>query len=262
MQNNDAVAGTPNQGISGYDLINNSIGFGEFNYAYSISLVSKFIYIENAKSACTTIKSSLGAAELLRTGLGKGFAERFLNNVHTNILGTPFVKPFQMGRHYFDDVLLNPRYTIFTFVKNPYTRILSAYLDKVVRKLPESLSLYETLGKTPLEDMSFLEFLKAIQIQIDARHVVDKHFRSQSLQCGNGQFRLDFVGKVEQFESDFKAITQKIGYSDAQIILGVSHSTKAKTVLSEYYGENEIAVVKSIFKDDFDMFDYNTNPPF
>jgi hypothetical protein len=217
------------------------------------------MYIENAKSACTTIKASLGVAELIRAGLGSFFADNYAKNVHTNVLGTPFSKPFQLGRELFDRVATGKEFTTFTFVKNPFSRALSAYLDKVKNKLPDSSGIYAAAGKTFDDELSFPDYVQTLDRIISSGSHIDKHFRPQSFQCGRGKLKIDFVGYVERFEEDFRKITSQIGFSDTEIVLGVSHSTKARTLLRDFYGPTETEVVKKIYKDDFDMFGYGSD---
>jgi hypothetical protein len=241
---------------SPFDFLTSTVRSGEFNYAYNVSLKHRYLYIENAKSACTTIKASLGIAELIRAGLGSAFAENYAKNVHVNVLGTPFSKPFQLGKTLFDRVATGKEFTTFTFVKNPFSRALSAYLDKVKNKLPDSAGIYKAAGKTFDDELSFPEYLQTLDRIISSGSHIDKHFRPQSFQCGQGKLKIDFVGFVENFDEDFRRITSQIGFSDTEIVLGISHSTKARNLLQDFYGPAELEILKRIYKGDFDMFCY------
>lgn len=242
--------------VSPFEFLMSTVRSGEFNYAYNVSLKHRYMYIENAKSACTTVKASLGMAELIRAGLGGVFAENYAKNVHVNVLGTPFSKPFQLGKEIFDRVATSKEFTTFTFVKNPFSRVLSAYLDKVKNKLPDSVDLYTAAGKTFDDEFSFDAYIRTLDQIISSGARIDKHFRPQSFQCGQGKLKIDFVGYVENFKDDFREITSKIGFADSEIVLGVSHSTKAQTLLRDFYGPAEIEIVQRIYKNDFDIFGY------
>lgn len=240
-----------------FDLLRNTLNAGEFNYSYNISVVASYVYIENAKSACSTIKSSLGAAELMEAGLGKTFAGNYLKNVHANILGTPFIKPFQLGQVLFDRMVADRDVTIFTFVKNPFSRLLSAYLDKVKRKLPESAAIFAAAGKNFVEDIDFPEFVRLLRGQMEAGRPVDKHFRPQHVQCGSGRIRLDFVGHVENFADDFRYITEHVGLPGTEIRTVNAHSTKAPTLGADFYNDAVADEVLQMFRTDFEAFGYD-----
>lgn len=243
---------------SPFALMMSLLGSGEFNYAYNISLVNNYVYIENAKAACTTLKSSFGSAELLQAGLGQGFANNYLKNVHANILGVPFVKPYQIGAHGFDE-LVSSNVIIFTFVKNPYTRLLSAYLDKVKRRLPDSEDIYRAANRQMTEEMPFEEFVEVLRAEVLAGHKVDKHFRPQFDQCGRGRIRIDLVGRVETFDEDFLYISQKCHIENNVSIDVRQHATGAEDLMDQFYTDSLAERVFNAFESDFHAFGYSAN---
>ena len=76
----------------------------------------------------------------------------------------------------FWSALHDPAYFRFAFVRNPYHRIVSAYLDKIASgRRPRHRRL---LGFGPNEQVTFLDFLRRISEQeIDA---MNRHWRPQS----------------------------------------------------------------------------------
>ena len=78
-----------------------------------------YIYVQNWKCGCSTIKSTLWAAEHANgTAVAPG-------HPHQRIADYPFVN--DPGR--WDGA---GREFVFTFVRNPFARMLSAYLNKIV----------------------------------------------------------------------------------------------------------------------------------
>lgn len=238
-----------------FDDVSNSIGIGEFNYAYNISLKHRYLYIENAKAACTTTKYNLSLIEFHGTGLGGGIQSGVLDNIHANVIGTPFIKPFQLPNQFFDKILNDDSYIRFTFVRNPFTRILSAYLDKIVRRLPEAKEIYQTLNRTDNEDIAFVDFLRAIHIRTKAKQPIDKHWRPQSIQCPE-YCRLNQIGRIENFDNDFRRIMKSIGFTIRKIHRVDSHATNASSHISNLYTDECINLVVEIYHQDFELFGY------
>ena len=74
-----------------------------------------YIYVQNWKCGCSTVKSSLWHAEHAR-GLTSRPATRIRRMV-------PFVRDGKRWEHC-------EREFVFTFVRNPFVRVLSAYLNQ------------------------------------------------------------------------------------------------------------------------------------
>ncbi len=107
---------------------------------------------------------------------------------------------------------LNKNNFFFTFVRNPYARVLSAYTDKIKRNAT-SKYIYQfngVLNKISGKDLSFEEFVK-ITSKIPDR-LTDYHLKSYGeLIEGNG-LKMDFIGKLEDFEKDWSFISNLLGF--------------------------------------------------
>ena len=118
----------------------------EFEFNVNISIKHKHIYIEVAKPPCSTIKRRLMDFEV--------FPYHSENQiVHADIFSTPFVKPYQLDQHLLEHILFSDEYFKFSFVREPYTRFLSAYLDKIVRLKPQVKNVLSALN-LPSDDKS------------------------------------------------------------------------------------------------------------
>jgi Sulfotransferase family len=242
-----------------YNYLVAKLGAGEFNYAYNLSLKNNYLYIENAKSACTTIKHNLGVLEFSDAGIGDDLPRKYLDNVHANVIGTPFVKPFMLGEKVFNELIADGHLTIFTAVRNPFTRILSAYLDKVTRKLPESIEIYEYLESPISTDLSFKDFLKAIAAMKNDGRVLEKHWREQSLQCGSGLLSLSAVLKMENLDVGFGNLCREYEWNVDELEIQASHSTAAADKMPDHYDDECIEIVVNLFGEDFEQFSYSTD---
>ncbi len=242
--------------MSLYGQLAGTLGIGEFNYGYNFSLPHRYLYIENAKSGCTTLKSTLGNYEILSAGLGPKLAENFLKNVHANMIGTPFTKPFQLGAQRFEALCDDSEIHIFTFVRNPLSRLVSAYLDKIKMKKAQSYQVYQHLGRELDEEVTFAEFIHALHGLHRSGASFDKHYRSQLRQCGDGRVRLDFIGRLETFEKDFESLVNKLGFDGIELLAGQRHSTNSEELLTHYYTPQLEEIVYELYEQDFTRFGY------
>ncbi len=101
------------------------------------------------------------------------------------------------ARRRFPDVFL------FSFVREPLSRLASCYRSKIVRPdvMHDSL-LREGLGK----GASFRDFALHVCRRADWRSNI--HYRSQAhILRGRGGLAPDFIGRVEQFETDWSRLS-------------------------------------------------------
>jgi hypothetical protein len=129
------------------------------------------IYVETPKVACTTIKRVLQAAEL-----GVERRHEMPDDVHaraTSPLLAPGHDPEGFALAIWDTATFR-----FTFVRNPYSRILSCWLDKMVSNETERGRMAPMLGLDPNTPPSLAEFLEAIAAQPERER--DPHWTTQT----------------------------------------------------------------------------------
>lgn len=217
----------------------------EVDYLCNIGKKYSFLYYSTPKVACTTIITTLQILE--------GSEKKDINNVHnkskSNLFGLN-----DSGLSY-DEVFHDTKLYKFCFVRNPYTRVLSAYLDKIVeRRDPNWITIYQNLGFKPWKNYSFLEFLIASDRL--KSHYVDMHWRPLSYILRTDKIAYDYIGKFENFDSDFRTILNNLGVPEAPIHTMDLHATKANSSFDKYYSSKELDMVNFIYKDDFEQFDY------
>jgi len=128
----------------------------------------------------------------------------------------------------------------FAFVRNPESRLLSGWNDKVVHSnyfefSAEQHHNMKTLGH-------FLEWLE----QQDKKQL-DKHFRLQHLLIEHAQ--LDFLGRFENFNADFEHVKNKIGLTHTE----VPHLNKSKRETIKLNSE-ERDLIRKIYAEDYKLF--------
>ena len=199
------------------------------------------VYMKNPKVACSTINRSVWAT----------FDKK--ENVNT-LKGNPHVRDNTAFQRNVSVIESSP--FVFTFFRNPFDRILSAYLDKIVEPRDPNvwLPFCKQNNLRENEKLSFFEFLKLIQKT--SIYDLDPHFMPQTLTTGYFILNFDFVGKFESFNNDFHRLEDMLGFS-----LNMSkfdpHATGANEKKMKYYDLETIDIVKDVFKDDFFYLGYS-----
>ena len=105
-------------------------------------------------------------------------------------------------------------YFKFTFVRNPWSRVVSTYFNKIRTEKEEVRRMFA--GRYPglHDDMSFEQFVTFLveHPQGSDKHA-DRHWISQHLFLidDRGDVLVDFIGKVENLANDFGQITNRLG---------------------------------------------------
>lgn len=223
-----------------------------FDYSINISLKYNYLFTETPKVACSTIKTILQKMEL-------GNPDFFRNNfedIHDRDF-SPLLKPSQLGtlEYFFEgDTLFK-----FCFSRNPYTRLLSCYIDKIKPEKPEKRGILHALGKDPDQldqDISFEEFINVICKQKIIS--MNSHWRLQYYQSFQENITYDFIGKIENLSEDLKIVLNKIN-PDYQRFMSNErrHATNANRLLTEYYTPALINLVQQTYELDFNHFGYD-----
>lgn len=205
----------------------------------------KAIYIPIPKVACSTLKRI--CADLLAMPLP---THDLAEEIH--LLHFPCVKKYKIKDEYND-------YFKFSFVRNPWSRLVSCYNDKINYNKGHVYEKYENpfieyLKKMKLfsKDMSFERFVEVICDVPDES--AEAHFRSQHLfitdECGN--ILVDFIGRFEQLDSGFGFISEKL-----KVKIDLPHIRQGKSrSYKDYYTEKTARLVERRYERDIEMFGY------
>ena len=120
----------------------------------------------------------------------------------------------------------------FSFVRNPYTRIISLY---------KFLKRYKHL--------TFLGFCKYLNVN---KQVNINQYKYLTLQ---DKIPLDFVGKYENIKEDFNYVCEKIGIPERYIDLGFEHRSNLINY-KDYYCAESKDIIDKVFDIDFKTFNY------
>jgi len=213
----------------------------EIDNRFFVSKEKKFIFCEVPKTGISTIKKTL--AELIEN-------KNIDYNVHDRnkfILKSPCKN--QLTQEEFNQMYK------FTFVRNPYTRVLSAYLDKIKKNTIEKKQIYDFVNFPLEKEMSFLDFLRVLEMMPPVN--INPHFRPQYLNLCYPLVKYNFVGRFEYFERDFRFILEKFFSKNVKLSIVNHHKTEASKKIEQFYNVNTIRLVQKIYAQDFLYFDYN-----
>lgn len=202
----------------------------------------KFLYISVSKVGNTSIKASIYAMPEMDD----------YRNVHKAVHQ-------QECRAHVDQLPNFKDYYKFTFVRNPFDRLVSCYENKLhtdresvgvtIKELIYDRYLMGYLGK----DKGFHDWAKRV-CRVPDKYA-DRHFISQSFGMldEDGELVLDFVGKFERFSSDFEIIREKF---DLAPLPHYNRTSKKKKNWMEYYDLETAQKVYERYKTDIQLFGY------
>jgi hypothetical protein len=164
----------------------------------------------------------------------------------------------------------------YCFVRNPFSRVLSAYLNKIEpfaikQRLPEHdphfHDLHAIIDNFRLQNVpgekrvNFFVFLKWIQESGDT-HADNEHWIPQSDLLHLNTINYDFIGKFENIQADASRL---LSMMNCELQFPTQEKmkfppTRATDKLREYYSEREIQIAKAIYGSDFELLDYDDNP--
>ena len=141
---------------------------------------------------------------------------------------------------------------IFAFVRSPYDRLMSAYyfLKSGGRNHQDEKWAFRNLSN----NSSFEEFVFNLTSEPYAKCIMEwMHFRPQSdFLTIDGKLELDFIGKYEKLEQDFKKLTRLIEFKGQ---LPLVNKTECRASLAAYTPDME-SIVSDLFNEDFELFGY------
>jgi len=210
-----------------------------------------WLYVQTPKAASSTIKRQLWGL------YGQEVSDDETMRLHRE-RGVLKVLPDLTGAEV-RQVLHKPGTFRFTFVRNPYGRLISAYKDKVLNAAglhPDGYDLDLPGARGPL---SFDGFVRAVAATED--DLCNVHWMSQH-RCGLFDIvRFDKVGKVETYGADMDDILAHIGGKPAQQVRPINTSRAVAGEEARAVGlgftDELAALVHHRYRRDFEQFAYD-----
>lgn len=217
------------------------------------------LYISVPKCASTTIK---GALSVLDHGVAPP-----PDRLHTRRYSGLY-SPLRVGLSTFRRLALSPSTLRFSFVRNPYARLVSAWADKFQDKplAPGNSFIDAYLERRPQIDgalphgadrtLSFAQFVTFAVATADCR--LDAHWQMQDDLVSMPGISVNFVGKVEKFPKDFTRVLDHVGADErVREAIRARHNESRHEPWRDYYDDALAKRVYRAYQRDFDRFGYS-----
>jgi hypothetical protein len=157
---------------------------------------------------------------------------------------------------------LSEKFFTFTFVRNPFTRIASAYLDKICKANKQKIHVARWYDRPVQEPISFGEFCEYLRQGRGYRD--DGHWARQCDLIPIPIDALDFIGRIESLEEDLRSVIAGLfgPNRELDIVSWPRGRTGASSRVRELYGPREMEIIREVYKDDFRAFGYNPDELF
>lgn len=161
-------------------------------------------------------------------------------------------------------------YFKFSFVRNPWDRLVSAYrfmkhgaeaATAVGLVAPDASRHAETKRSVRSEVSQFDDFEHFVTSWVRPENIrLHEHFRGQHrFVCSpNGKLQLDFVGRFETLDQDVQSVAERLGVATELVHhnrTNASHETKAS--VRDMYTPRTRDIVAKMYEKDIRLFDYS-----
>lgn len=227
------------------------------NYLAHLSLRHRALFQEVPKAGCTVVKRVLQTSEL------NGQSDRLPSSQHDR-QASPLVAPLDLDLEMDELYNASGSWFRFTFVRNPFTRALSGYLEKIAREHEMRDQRLRQLGFEAGSWPSFREFLERLADTPPAR--LDIHWAPATHLLATKNVNYDFIGRFESLRSDLALLIDRLGLETPPDITSrtTQHTTNARDRLEDYYGDDPVCadLVRRIYSRDFAALGYGLDPRF
>lgn len=204
------------------------------------SPLEPFFYNRVPKAANTTIAFTLAQhSQFRRMGARKDSIKGY------------FLRPSYLSRRDVDR--LDREAFKFTVVRDPYSRVLSAFNSKILVRKPQWRRFRVWWGSDEVPE--FADFCRYLD---EGNLYVDMHWAPQSAFMLLPLDRYDFIGKVETLDTDLPHILERVfGPERVKGMARGGLTTGASDKVARAYGPREVEIVNRLYARDFEAFGYD-----
>ncbi|RWB97759.1 MAG: hypothetical protein EOR03_11755 [Mesorhizobium sp.] len=223
----------------------------------------KILYLATPKAASSRIRSNLAAM------IGNDTVSEWRSDQNWKVHNRK-ASSLQAPRHgivQFHRMATSPEALRFTFVRNPYTRLLSCWADQYRdRPLVPGYGRVEVylahreradpaLPVGADKSLSFADFVAFACTTSTWR--IDKHWQRQSDIVDLPGVVFDLIGKTETFARDFERVLDHVGASEEmrRAAMPPLH-TSSRRRLADYFTPELADTIYRAYERDFDQFGY------
>lgn len=217
------------------------------------------LYFAVPKVASSSIEYAI--TDLLKSRLPRGTIERIDDGLH--FFRGKAKRREMRDRHHLlckHEVGRYKGYYSFAFVRNPWSRLVSCYHDKVDPKEisedlnPRGAAAVMLQAGTPTSHATFEDFVRAVHRTPD--ETSNRHFRSQHtfLTDRNGNLLPDHVFRFENLVEEFNALTERLGLPEQTKL--PHRNPSSKRPYQDYYTDDLRRLVADRYQRDIELFGY------
>lgn len=242
-----------------YPGISRNLVIANLGYSTYVSLTHRYLYYAVPKAACTSIKSLVRRLEGCPPApcfdpLSDEPRRDMQVHVRENTL-VPSLMDLSNAQQ--EEVLNSDEFLRFTVVRNPYSRLISAWRGKVLLCEPGFELIYEEIRgeppglrtKKPVEFEEFVDYLE----RHDDIEWCDGHWRLQAAQLFWPAINFNFIGKIENLAEVRLRISNHIGPKKPVELERTNQSVGGEGVrLTAGLADR----IHALYKRDFEVFGY------
>lgn len=223
-----------------------------------VNLEKRFMYFEVPKAACTSMKQLLNRLEgappiALFTGGQQETRRDMFVHVREN---SPLPSLVDLGDDQQREVLESSDFLRMTVVRNPYTRLFSAWRNKVMLCEPRFEHVHVAIkGRLPdLQTKSLVTFAEFVDyVSKEDLRVCDPHWLRQVDHTFFDAMNFTLVGKVEHMADTLGTFSRHLGLADGLMAEARNVSNASHTF---GYDADLADRVYALYRRDFEVLDY------
>lgn len=213
-----------------------------------LSRDDRLAFVKNSKCGCTSIAQ---AFHFYDTG------HFYKGNIHRE--GRHLRQGYSHWQENWKSVEAE-RPFLFSFVRNPVSRLVSAYMDFVVLKRnPEAAQHTETFAQRGLYQVDdkvdgldrFLDLI-ADEFAVDPM-LSDRHWRPQFLNLGGGLLDFQLIGKMERFTEDLRRLHVASGVSLERFPVTIANRSGSEAIVATPEQRRKI---RDLYEKDYEAYGY------
>ena len=145
------------------------------------------------------------------------------------------------------------RYYSFAAVRNPWSRLLSGYMDFTQNRKHEYSGLIRYDEPLLSEYKDFKDFVMRIG---EGKWINDGNFLPQHIYTHTEDRAVDMILRVENIQADMKVLMNKLGFKFYQHLFFTQHRPTNHGHYTEHYDEESAAEVAKLYAKDIELFGY------
>lgn len=196
-------------------------------------------------------------------------ADRIIGLTIRKAASTSIIKQYteELGfsEKFFDDSFVKYiGFKSFSFVRNPYDRIVSVYIDKISKSVKSinpntgmcvSMNKYKNIFH---KNMTFNDFCQSLTKIPEHQSMWDEHIRPMYyyLFDKNNNLVVDFLGKIENMSNDYQRLSKFLKIKYAPLMIANKNTNRIKAY-RPYYRPLSCKIITEIYKKDIEAFQYD-----